>query len=354
MASMLRKTGGMRWHRCLLFTAAACSSSPTAPSATTQQPCDAHIDTTRPAAEVGERGQIQFNFLDYEDPGQVNGTTDFELDAGGSVTLVILHGVRDVPSGLTVRSSAPTVGTVQLVNDGGSSISSWGGACHALGFLQVTAAEVGNFDVVVEDATGVELDHKAFASVASRSLGVRTAWAAPGLALVGTSHLVHAVTRGPNGEILRGTGAVHFDLDGVLAQTEAMSGDLEGGDELWFEVQGKGIGSVNAVAGGLRESKAVTGVVPQDIDGLDLSVLSQFGAGNDWSAVVQAQATMHGLAVHGFSCAWSGLGDKTVKETRSSILGSDAAAYQFNGSASPITATCTIEGGPSRTIELPP
>lgn len=135
--------------------------------------CEPLVDSLRPAAELGELGNLSFRFFNYDDDGQSSGATDFELAAGGSRTVAALQGRTAVPAGLTVRSTAPEIGDVALVAGIGTPNADWKTGCHALNVVHVTANQVGAFDVVVEDEAGAVFDRKTFQSVASEHLGAR-------------------------------------------------------------------------------------------------------------------------------------------------------------------------------------
>ncbi len=131
-------------------------------------------------------------------------------------TLVRCSEARGIaPSGLTVKSvgAAPptlTVPSPQVT-----------GGCDALLVVNVTTGSAGTFDLVVDDASGAEYDKKTFTSVQPAHLGFADSWPSPTLVFAGSTQFAHADTLGPQGEELRGTGAVHFTLGGALVSAPA-------------------------------------------------------------------------------------------------------------------------------------
>jgi hypothetical protein len=222
-----------------------------------------------------------------------------------------------------------------------------------LDVVRIATNQVGSFDLEVATASGGVFDRHTFDVIAPTSLGIATAWATPGLALVGVPEPAHAITRGPAGEILRGTGAVAWSLDGVLAMTDAPSGDFVGGDSIWFRPVDAGSGHVTAVAGSLREVVTVTGITSDEIDELELGVDNTFRFDDGTEHVrVHATARRQGAPVAGIDCSWTGL--QPLSQASASLLGSPSVAYDF---PKPLTATqtsCRIAGGLMKSIVLPP
>jgi hypothetical protein len=329
----------------------ACSGTSAAPGASdggTDAACPIRTRLSGPASELGDDGKLFFSFFSYLSPGQLDGSTDFELAAGGSVTTVLLEARGIAPSGLTVKSVGAAPATVTIPSPQTE------GGCNALLVVNVTTGAAGTFDLVVDDANGAEYDRKTFTSVQPAHLGFADSWPSPTQVFVGSTQLAHADTLGPHGEELRGTGAVHFTLSGALVSAPAPSDGDPGGDIIYFSSAGLGVGQVSAVADGYAEQAAVSVV-----DGSAITDVVLANAGSGTTGTVSGPAvSVEGRAgadlVYGAECLWKTTAQ--VTELWPSALGrASQAIYIFEGPPGPVTATCTILGGPSAsiTVELP-
>jgi hypothetical protein len=336
------------WLSFIVLVLTACDGAgapppPSAPDGGTDAACPIRTSSGGPASELGDDGNVFFTFFSYLSPGQMDGSTDFELAAGGSVTLVELEARGIAPSGLTVKSVGAAPATVMVPEP-----QQQFGGCDALLLVDVTTGAAGTFDLVVDDASGAEYDRKTFTSVMPAHLGFADSWPSPAVVFVGSTQFAHADTLGPQGEELRGSGAVHFTLSGALVPAQAPSGDDQGGDIIYFASDSLGAGQVSGVADGYSEQAAVSVVDGSAITHL---VLTSAGTGTS-GTFVSVEALAGADAVYGTECLWTTTAK--VTEVAPSMLGRQSqAAYVFAGPPGPVTATCTVLGGPSASITIP-
>jgi hypothetical protein len=222
--------------------------------------------------------------------------------------------------------------------------------CHMSSLVEVTTGATGLFELVVSDPNGI-FDHQVFYSIAPTGLGIENAWTTPPLVLTGSTQGAHAITTGPNGEILRGSGAVQFTFDGTITAAP-QPGSSPGVPALptdvgSFTAVNAGTGHIHAQVLDVVEEADVAVVDPSAITDL---VLTDMGS-EDGGFRVSAKMTANDTVVHGVECSWSG--DATsVDESSTNGLGNDTDVYVLSGPTGPFSATCTIPGGISRSIVL--
>jgi hypothetical protein len=288
---------------------------------------NASMDTSTCVGTKGEMGKAQLSYV-----GCRGVDTNF-LAAGGAKSSVDVTGVTFA----SVKVADPNIATFNYKGTGGS--------------VDVVAGTPGTTELSLLDGNGAVIDRVAIIVKPTTSLDYDRGWGqSTGPTIVaGTRNELHVTTK--NGtDVLVGTGAVMFTTKGsIKLDTLYANGD----SAAFFADAGTSTLVADAMGGGHLEITVIA-IDPATVTAVEMVPKTQdVDSGKEGLAVITFNAG--DLPVYGGECQWAFTGP-TVHATLyggSSLSHLPWTIYTLKAdSAGAATATCTLFGGKTLTVQL--